>query len=237
VKSETDAGGGKAREGNDGQRCDLKKKPSSNQIAYEFITDAISRGELKPGASITEEWIGSQLSMSRTPVREAIIRLQIDGFITVVNKRAMVTPISPVDIQEIFQLRLLLEPYAAAACIDLIDREQIIEIQKFTKELSQKNNVAFSINVHDLHNLIIESTRNKRLIAIVKNLQGQITRLLNASGQIPGRIAHSLEEHLVIIDAILAGNRSMAESSMRDHLQSNMNDMLDAGNFRFIFKD
>jgi DNA-binding FadR family transcriptional regulator len=119
----------------------------------------------------------------------------------------------------------------------MIDREQVSEIQKFTKELYQKNNVAFSINVHDLHKLIIESTRNKRLIAIVKNLQGQITRLLNASGQIPGRIARSLEEHLVIIDAILAGNRSMAEISMRAHLQSNMNDMLDAGNFRFIFKD
>ncbi len=215
----------------------MKKKTSSNQIAYEFITDAISRGELKPGASITEEWIGNQLNMSRTPVREAIIRLQIDGFITIVNKRAMITPINPVDIQEIFQLRLLLEPYAAGACIGMIDRDKVIQIQLFTKELCRKNDVTFSINIHDLHNLIIESTRNKRLIAISKNFQGQITRLLNVSGRIPGRIAHSLEEHLTIIDAILAGDRLMAESSMRNHIQSNMNDMLDAGNFHFIFKD
>jgi DNA-binding GntR family transcriptional regulator len=215
----------------------MKKTTSSNQIVYEFITDAISRGELKPGASITEEWIANQLNMSRTPVREAIIRLQLDGFISVVNNRAMITPISPVDIQEIFQLRLLLEPYAAAACIGMIDREKLIEVQEFTKELYRKNDVTFSINVHDLHNLIIESTRNKRLIAIVKNLQGQITRLLKVSGRIPGRIAHSLEEHLTIIDAILAGDRLMAENGMRNHIQSNMNDMLDAGNFHFIFKD
>jgi DNA-binding GntR family transcriptional regulator len=214
----------------------LKKTTNSNQIVYEFITDAISQGELKPGASITEEWIGSQLNMSRTPVREAIIRLQADGFITVVNNRAMITPITPVDIQEIFQLRLLLEPYAAAACIGMIDRGKVLEIQKFTKELYRKNNVTFSINIHDLHNLIIESTRNKRLIAIVKNLQGQVTRLLNVSGRIPGRITHSLQEHLVIIDAILAGDRLSAEQSMRNHIQSNMNDMLDAGNFHFIFK-
>ena len=215
----------------------MKKKTSSNQIAYEFITDAISRGELKPGASVTEEWIGSQLNMSRTPVREAFIRLQIDGFLTVVNKRAMITPISPVDIQEIFQLRLLLEPYAAAACIGMIDREKLTEVREFTRELYRKNDVTFSINIHDLHNLIIESTRNKRLIAIVKNFQAQITRLVNVSGRIPGRIAHSLEEHLVIIDAILAGDRQAAEQSMRNHIQSNMNDMLDAGNFHFIFKD
>jgi DNA-binding GntR family transcriptional regulator len=216
----------------------LKKTTSSNQIAYEFITDAISRGELKPGASITEEWIGNQLNMSRTPVREAIIRLQIDGFITIVNKRAMITPINPVDIQEIFQLRLLFEPYAAAACVGTINREKVTEIKKFTEELyGKKSDVTFSINIHDLHNLIIESTRNKRLIAISKNFQGQITRLLNVSGRIPGRIAHSLEEHLTIIDAILAGDRMMAESSMRAHIQSNMDDMLDAGNFHFIFKD
>ena len=215
----------------------MKKTTNSNQIVYEFITDAISRGELKPGASLTEEWIGSQLNMSRTPVREAIIRLQADGFITVVNNRAMITPVTPVDIQEIFQLRLLLEPYAAAACIGMIDREKVIEIQNFTKELYQKNDVTFSINIHDLHNLIIESTRNRRLIAIIKNLQGQVTRLLNVSGRIPGRIAHSLEEHLDIIDAILIGDRLSAEQSMRSHVQSNMNDMLDAENFHFIFKD
>jgi DNA-binding GntR family transcriptional regulator len=215
----------------------MKRTTSSNQIVYEFITNAISRWELKPGASITEEWIGNQLNMSRTPVREAIIRLQIDGFITVVNNRAMITPISPVDIQEIFQLRLLLEPYAAAACIGMIDKGKLLEVQEFTKELYRKNDVAFSISVHDLHNLIIESTRNKRLIAIVKNLQGQITRLLNVSGRIPGRIAHSLEEHLTIIDAILAGDRLMAENGMRNHIQSNMDDMLDARNFHFIFKD
>jgi DNA-binding GntR family transcriptional regulator len=215
----------------------LKKTTTRNQIVYEFITDAISRGELKPGASVTEEWIGSQLNMSRTPVREAIIRLQADGLITVVNNRAMITPITPVDIQEIFQLRLLLEPYAAAACIGMIDTGKVLEIQNFTKELYQKNDVTFSISIHDLHNLIIESTRNRRLIAIVKNLQGQVTRLLSVSGYIPGRIAHSLEEHLVIIDAILAGDRLSAEQSMRDHIQSNMNDMLDARNFHFIFKD
>ena len=215
----------------------MKKTANSNQIVYEFITDAISQGELRPGASLTEEWIGSQLKMSRTPVREAIIRLQADGFITVVNNRAMITPITPVDIQEIFQLRLLLEPYAAAACIGMIDREKVLETQKFTKELYRKNDVTFSINIHDLHNLIIESTRNRRLIAIIKNLQGQVTRLLKVSGRIPGRIAHSLEEHLAIIDAILAGDRLAAEQSMRNHIQSNMNDMLDAGNFHFIFKD
>ena len=215
----------------------MRKTANSNQIAYEFLTDAIFRGELKPGAPITEEWIGNHLNMSRTPVREAMIRLQADGLITMVNNRAMITPVTPVDIQEIFQLRLLLEPYAAALCIGMIDREKIVEIRKFTEELRHKEDLTFSINIHDLHNVIIESTRNRRLIAITRNLQGQVARLLNVSGRIPGRIKRSLEEHLDLIDAILAGDHSLAENRMRDHIQSNMNDMLDAGNFHFIFKD
>lgn len=213
------------------------KKTANNQIAYEFLTDAIFRGELKPGASITEEWIGNHLNMSRTPVREAIIRLQADGLITVVNNRAMITSVTPVDIQEIFQLRLLLEPYAAGVCIGMIDREKVIEIRRFTEELQHKEDLTFSINIHDLHSVIIEATRNRRLIAFTRNLQGQVTRLLNVSGYIPGRIARSLEEHLGIIDAILGGDRSVAENQMRNHIQSNMNDMLDASNFRFIFKE
>jgi DNA-binding GntR family transcriptional regulator len=215
----------------------LKKTTNNSQIAYEHIADAIFKGELKPGASIAEEWIGKHLNMSRTPVREAIIRLQADGLITVFNNRAMIIPITPVDMQEIFQLRLLLEPYAAAVCVDRIDREKVIELRRFTEELLQRKDPVFVINIHDLHNVIIETTKNKRLIAISKNLQGQVARLLNISGRIPGRITHSLEEHLVIIDAVLAGDRLMAEEHMRNHIQSNMNDMLDAGNFHFIFKE
>ena len=204
--------------------------------AYEYLRDAICKGELKPSSPVTEKWLGENLSMSRTPVREAMIRLQSEGLITVINNRAIVTTVSPVDIYEIYQLRLLLEPHAAAICIDRVDKGKVKEIRDFTQDLVAKHKRTFSDDIHDLHNIIIDSTGNKRLISIMRNLHYQIIRLLNATESIPGRIPRSLDEHLQIIDAILAGDRVMAEKQMRCHLESNMKDTLDETNYHLVFK-
>jgi DNA-binding GntR family transcriptional regulator len=93
----------------------------------------------------------------------------------------------------------------------------------------------YAEDIHDLHRIIIEATGNKRLINIMNNLNNQIIRLLNPSGYIPGRVMRSLGEHIQIIDAILAGDASMAEKQMRNHLESNMKDLMDAANFHYIF--
>jgi len=215
---------------------DLSRIINSGQKAYEYMRDAICKGELKPGSPVTEKWLGENLSMSRTPVREAMIRLQSEGLITVINNRAIVTTVSPVDIYEIYQLRLLLEPHAAAICIDRVDKGKLKEIRDFTENLLANRNQTFSEDIHDLHSIIIDSTGNKRLIGIMRNLHYQIIRLLNATDEIPGRIPRSLEEHLQIVDAILAGDAVMAEQQMRCHLESNMKDTLDETNYHLIFK-
>ncbi|MEW6334670.1 MAG: GntR family transcriptional regulator [Thermodesulfobacteriota bacterium] len=244
------------------------RKTNQTRIAYDFIRNAIFRGELKPGTTISEEWLGNHLNISRTPVREALIRLQADGLITVVNNRASVTPITPVDIQEIYELRLLLEPYAARVCIGLIDKGEVRRVRDFTRRLLDetvggpngrgrhvtaaeaegpdiphrgrtpgKRDEERDRHVHDIHELIIGSTRNQRLLTITRTLQGQINLLLNAAERIPGRIVQSMEEHLCLIDAILADDPVKAEEHMRTHIRTNMNDMLNPANFRFIFKE
>lgn len=207
------------------------------QIAYEFIFNAICNGTFQPGSVVAENWLGEKLNMSRTPVREALIRLQSEGLISVINNRATVTTITPIDIEEIFQLRLRLEPFAAAICIDRINKEKVKAIRELSVERLKKGNITFSVDIYDLHNLIIESTRNKRLISIVKNLQSQVTRLLKMCGNIPGRLVRSIEEHLLIMDAILAGDHSMAEHHMKCHIKSNMDDMLNVSNYHYFFKD
>lgn len=247
----------------------MVRKTNNTKIAYEFIRNAIFRGELKPGTTVTEELLGNNLNISRTPVREALIRLQADGLITVVNNRASITPITPVDIQEIYELRLLLDPYAARVCIGLIDKDEVRRIRDYTSRMldktigvddkrtrgihrltkekgleigntdqgSEKQDDDRDRHIHDIHELIIASTRNQRLVTITRNLQGQINLLLNAAERIPGRIVQSMEEHLRLIDAILADDPAKAEAHMRTHIQTNMNDMLNAANFRFIFKE
>jgi DNA-binding GntR family transcriptional regulator len=248
----------------------LRKTNNHKKNVSDFLTKAIYRGELKPGATVTEDWLSRNLNISRTPVREALISLQAEGLIQMVNNRATVTTISPVDIQEIYEIRFLLEPYAARVCIGLIDKEQVRKIRDYTLRLLQQGGsndhrrptdiqtlieektheiresaqglVKQAVenpegHIHDLHDLIIEATRNQRLATITRNLQGQIRLLLNAAERIPGRIVQSMEEHLRLIDAILDDNREMAEAHMRTHIRTNMEDMLNAANFRFIFKE
>jgi DNA-binding GntR family transcriptional regulator len=215
----------------------LQAKVKSSQMAYDFILNAIFKGELKAGAAVTEEWLGGHLKMSRTPAREALIRLLADGILTDMNNRATVTTITPVDIKEIFELRLLLEPYAASLCVGIIDRDLVRKIRKHTETLLEKPEDDHSRSPYEIHDLILESTRNRRLIAITKNLQSQIRRVITLGWNIPGLHRRSLEEHLPILDAILNDDRAMAETHMRQHLRNVMNDMLDQEKFHFVFRE
>lgn len=215
----------------------MNKTENNVERAYKYIRDRIFTGEMKPGLSLTEKWLAEHLNMSRTPIREAMVRLQYEELLTVIRNRAIVTTISPVDIQEVFELRLLLEPRAAFLCVDRVEIEKIMEIRSFTEDWLEKRNQTYSPNIHNLHRVIIESTKNKRWIRVSNYLQNQIIRMLNASASIPDRITRSLEEHLRIIDAILAKDRSMAQTHMLNHIESNMRDMLDVANFHIFFKE
>ena len=219
---------------------------SNKDIAYKKIRDKIINGQLRPGQSITEEWLGKTLNMSRTPVREALIRLQADDLIRIINnKGAMVAEITPRDIAEIFQLRILIEPYATKICKEFIDHDELEKLERRLKTLLQSELSQTALEemgtalyeVHDLHGLIIQSSGNRRLIKLVNSLQNQILLTLNLERRIPGRIEKSLQEHLKIIQALLDGDGDQAEKSMREHLESNMADLLDVDNYKYLFKE
>jgi len=219
---------------------------SHKETAYETIRDKIINGQLKPGQSITEEWLSKALNMSRTPVREALIRLQADDLVRIINnKGAMVAEITPRDIAELFQLRVLVEPYAAKICTEFIDNGELEKLKCNLKILQQSELSQTALEemgtslyeVHDLHSLIIQSAGNRRLIKLLNTLQSQILWTLNLERRIPGRIERSLQEHLNIIEALLDGDGDRAEKCMREHLESNMADLLDVNNYKYLFKD
>ncbi len=160
----------------------------------------------------------------------------------------MVAEISPVDIAEIFQLRILLEPFAAKACIERVDHKKIKELRDAAEKLynSQekivsmlKENISLyeSHSIHELHVIIINASGNRRLIKILDMLQSQIKWILRLAEKIPGRIIRSIGEHISIADAILAEDESLAEKMMFEHLQAAKNDILDVQNYKYIYED
>ncbi len=210
---------------------------SNKEIAYNIIRDQIINGHLKPGQPITEERLSRDLDMSRTPVREALIRLQLEDLVRIIdNKGATIMEITPVDIAEIFQLRVLVEPYAAKTCVEFVEKEKLKKMKRQLESIAPSDLGISLYEVHDLHHLIIQSAGNRRLTKWLSALQSQILWTLNLERKIPGRIERSIAEHLNIIKALLEGNGNLAEKCMREHLESNMADLLAVGNYKYLFK-
>jgi DNA-binding GntR family transcriptional regulator len=218
---------------------------SNKEIAYNIIRDQIINGHLKPGQPVTEERLGKDLDMSRTPVREALIRLQLEDLVRIIdNKGATIMEITPVDIAEIFQLRVLVEPYAAKICVEFVEKEKLKKMKRQLESIAPSDlsstapsDLGTSLyEVHDLHHLIIQSAGNRRLTKWLSALQSQILWTLNLERKIPGRIERSIGEHLNIINALLEGSGNLAEKCMREHLESNMADLLAVGNYKYLFK-
>jgi len=207
------------------------KMPSN---VYERLRDEIIQGNIAPEQPLTEEWLREHLEVSRTPIREALIRLQEDGLVTLIkNKGAFLTPFGITDIIDIFNLRMLLEGFAARACVDFIDQgkvrkihDQLDTLARLPEHCDEKVKAGT-----DLHALITESAQNPRLAKITVTLQAQVMWVRFQAERI-GRVNKSLQEHLRITKAILAHDRKQAEKSMRKHLENVLKDLIDPKNLK-----
>jgi len=205
--------------------------------AYELLRDKIVQGAIPPGEAITEEWLSAQLKVSRTPIREALIRLHGNGLVTLIkNKGAFVASFGTNDILEIFSLRILLEGFAARSCVDFIARGKMQDIcnrmgrlVKLSGRFDEKVNAGM-----DLHTLIIESAGNARLQKIIATLQAQVLWVRFRAERIAGRVDQSLQEHLKIASAILSHDRNQAEKCMRKHLENVLKDLTDVKNVKIL---
>ena len=208
-----------------------------SEEVYQSIRERIIAGVYAPGEGITEDALGRALKTSRTPIRAALIRLQSEGLVNIIkNKGTFVRRITPVDLAEIFQLRMILEGAAARYCTDLIDETKIGTI-KAQLEKCHKKGVEDTRKVQlglDVHALIIEYTGNQRLKEVLDQLTAQILWVINIAARIPGRVEKSLDQHFAIADALCARNGKLAEKKMVEHLQSSMEDMLDVQNYKFV---
>ncbi|MCE5283054.1 MAG: GntR family transcriptional regulator [Deltaproteobacteria bacterium] len=213
--------------------------------AYQIIRDGIISGTIRAGESVTEKWFCDYAGgMSRTPIREALIQLQGENLITIIdNKGVIINEISPLDIKEIFQLRMLIEPFIASDSVDSIDRDKV---QKYKDQLdtvlqyedplegmTECGMVSEDLNA--IHSIIYSASANGRIIHILRNLQSQIMWVIKRVERVPGRVLKTISEHREIADAILKGNGKLAGRKMKAHLESTMNDMLNHNNYSKIF--
>ena len=201
---------------------------------YERLRQQIIDFEYRPGDPLREADLARRLGVSKTPIREALLRLHEDRLVSIQPYRgAIVAGYTRDDLRHIYGLRELVEGACArdaareVTADDLRDFDRIIEQSR--RSLRDSNHDLTAALLSEFDDLIYRQTRNPYIAAIITTLHAHLARIAHLTLRIPGRFARSLEEHEAIHDAIVRRDEDAAEQRMRDHVRSVVADHL--GNF------
>ncbi|EMF57031.1 FCD domain-containing protein [Streptomyces sp. SID5476] len=193
----------------------------------------IIRGDMEPGAPLSELALAEEFGVSRTPVREALKQLQTEGLVEIRPRvGTFVTTPSRREITELFTMKELLEGAAArllarrgrVAEIDLLERN----LREADEAVKRDNRERYAELVQDFHDLLIAGADNSKLEAHYRMLMNQLAypRLVNTSLSRPGRALQSDREHHLVLELILDKDGDSAEQVMREHVRASRRALL-----------
>jgi DNA-binding GntR family transcriptional regulator len=203
---------------------------------YLQLRDDIVSGALPPGAVLREAELAPRFGVSKTPLRDALSRLQKDGFVTIPPYRsAVVVGYSRTDLREIYELRELLEGACARQAASYISADALAELARIVRASAEcvaagevvpgrGDELAELLDQFDL--VMYGQSRNSRIDEMVGNIRSHIKRIGRLTAGIPGRLAKSVPEHQAIFEAIVQRDGAAAEALMRRHILSVMADQL-----------
>ncbi len=201
------------------------------EIVFESMREAIIGGVLKPGERLMEIQLADEMGVSRTPVREAIRKLELEGFVVMIpRKGAYVAGVTHKDVADVFEIRAALEGLAAGLAAERATDEEIEEMERLLlfNEGEAKTLEQIVDSDTGFHALVYKASRNDRLIQILGNLREQIQRFRATSLAVPGRIKLAIEEHRAIVEALANHNVEKAQELAANHIVTAENVMFDA---------
>ncbi|MEM9433430.1 MAG: GntR family transcriptional regulator [Pseudomonadota bacterium] len=200
--------------------------------AYLRLKEAIRSSDLAPNEQLTEPEIAGRLGMSRTPVREALIRLTSDGLVKLIPRHgALILPVSKKDMEEIYDILSVLEP---AAAYKLAERRPSAEVLKPLYESVQ--NMQKAVEAEDLeawaqaddafHTLFLELQGNSRIVAMVSVLYDQAHRARVMTLNKRKMPVQSTREHSDILQALSDGDPQRAHDLFKNHRERAAKELL-----------
>jgi len=198
--------------------------------AYEFIKKAIIENEIPPGAPIREAELAETLHMSRSPIREALRELEAEGvIISYPSRGTIVTPVTVSDVEEIYQLRSMMELWALEQGFHRFTNEEITQLeQAFTEAYQASDWKALHEADIQFHHAIIRKSGSKRLASFIHVLNTQIERIRRYSAKGAARMELSYQEHMAVLNAIRSKDLPQSKRTLKDHLRSVSNSALEA---------
>lgn len=226
---------GHERRREDGEDEVFPRAPRYTQVrdqVLDTLRDAIVELRLKPGERLREAELSERLGVSKTPIREALIRLEELGLVTTENyKGALVRGYTPEDLVEIYELRELLQGacagFAARGHISGEGLEELRRVVERSEDAHRRGDEDAAARAFDeFDEIVMAQTSNRRIASLLEGLRDHMVRIGLLSAAIPGRIDVSLREHRGILEAIEAGDPAEAEERMRAHVRSVLDDHL-----------
>lgn len=196
---------------------------SLKEKVYEILKEMIISGKLKYNERIEEDVLATSLEVSRTPVREAINKLEQEGWINIIPRRGMfVSNVSLKEINDIFQVRLNIEPIILQMGFSNISLNECQRLKRefesfLDKELNKDEAQILDELDNTLHLLILKSCNNNFIEKMMENVYEHNMRLRNQSVQSNNRRNEATKEHINLIDSILDGDLDKALELIKYH--------------------
>jgi len=213
------------REEKKGLHLDISSCKPLREIVFETIRCAIITGELKPGQRLMEVQLAEEMGVSRTPVRESIRKLELEGLVKMVpRKGAYVTPMSVNDLKEMMEIRRALEGLAAELASKNVSEEQIEQLyfanQRFGEAALENDEEGIIKYDMDIHEIIYKASGNLKLLQMINSLREQMQRF---RAEYVHRIDDKnplVNQHMEIIKGIENREGAVANMAACEHIFS-----------------
>lgn len=212
-------------------RTDVLQHRQLKDVVYERLRQEIIDFTLQPGAPLREAELSQRLGVSKTPLREALVRLQRDRLVELIPyKGAVVSGYSREDLASIYQLRELLEGACARDAAQGASPEDLAELTSVIRDtksaLAEQDRDLIVSLFYTFDDVIYRQTRNVYISDLIEGLHAHLYRIGQLTVMIPGRLERSAQQHEAIYEAILRREPNQAEQRMREHIISVMVDQL-----------
>ncbi len=203
---------------------------SLSSRVFHTIRENILSGKYVTDEELKEKLIGEELGVSRTPVREALRQLELEGLVTIIpNKGAYVVGISQKDIRDIYEIRSRLEGLCARWAADHITKEQLDELEEniyLTDFHSSKGNLQQVVELDNkFHEILYNASDSKELRHVLLDFHHYVQRVRKITLAEPARAANSNAEHRKIVEALRLHDADLAEKLANEHMMSTIRNM------------
>ena len=200
-------------------------------VVFNTLRQAIITGEFAPGERLMEISLANRLGVSRTPVREAIRKLELEGLVIMIpRKGAQVARITEKNLRDVIEIRTVLEEFAAVLACEGIDQAGLHDLRQAHEDFirSVENGDILDIVDKDetFHDTIFRATNNDRLISIINNLREQFYRYRMEYVKDIRQRSNLVEEHRELLDAISSRDSIKAKELMKTHLLNQQQEVI-----------